>query len=94
MPNQPSRSDVHVNRPLSAVSVAFMQDHKNFVADQAFPIISSPSKSDDFYTYDRGMFNRDEMKELAPGARADAAPTRTSRSSSTRKPPSSWPSRC
>ena len=50
-----------------------MQDHKNFVADQAFPIISSPSKSDDFYTYDRGMFNRDEMKELAPGARADAA---------------------
>jgi len=74
MPYQsPSRGDVHVDRPLSNISLAFLQSQDNFVADQAFPIVSVPSKSDQYTTYDRGMFNRDEMTELAPGARADAA---------------------
>ena len=71
--NQPSRSDVHVDRPLSNISIAFLQSQDTFIADRAFPILSVAKQSDQYFTYDRGMFNRDEMTELAPGARADAA---------------------
>jgi hypothetical protein len=63
---QPSRSDVHVNRPLTQISLAFIQDAGNFVADQVFPAIGTTKQSDAYFTYDRGEFNRDEMLERAP----------------------------
>ena len=71
--NQPSRSDVHVDRPLTEISIAFLQSADNFVADGAYPVLSVAKQSDQYFTYDRGMFNRDEAEELAPGARAAAA---------------------
>ena len=64
---QPSRSDVHVNRPLTNISLAFMQRAENFVADEVFPNISVGKQSDSYFTYDRAEFNRDEMKERTPG---------------------------
>ena len=62
----PSRSDVHVNRPLTQISLAYMQDADNFVAAKVFPAISVMKQSDAYFTYDRGEFNRDEMLERAP----------------------------
>jgi hypothetical protein len=64
---QPTRGDVHVNKPLTNISVAFMQAASNFVADTVFPNVPVPNVSDRYYTYDRGYFNRDEMTERAPG---------------------------
>jgi hypothetical protein len=63
----PSRSDVHVNRPLTNISIAFLQSADNFVASKVFPNIPVNKKSDAYFTYDRGEFNRDEMEERAPG---------------------------
>jgi hypothetical protein len=63
----PTLSDVHVNQPLTNVSVAFIQDATNFVATNVFPNIPVPKQSDRYYTYDRGNFNRDEMQVRAPG---------------------------
>ncbi|KKL25067.1 hypothetical protein LCGC14_2409030 [marine sediment metagenome] len=71
--NQPSRSDVHVDRPLTEISIAFLQSADTFVADKAYPILPVSKQSDSYFTYDRGMFNRDEAEELAPGTRAAAA---------------------
>lgn len=65
--SQPTRGDVHVNKPLTNISIAYMQDAANFVADTVFPNIPVPQQADRYYTYDRGYFNRDEMKERAPG---------------------------
>ena len=65
--SQPSRSDVHVNRPLSNVSIAFFQDASNFIAGRVFPTIGVDKQSDAYFTYERGEFNRDEAKERAPG---------------------------
>jgi hypothetical protein len=65
---QPSRSDVHVDRPLTNISIAFMQDPATFVADRVFPNIPVAKQSDRYFTYDRGMFNRDSMVLRAPGA--------------------------
>lgn len=66
MPVQPGRSDVHVNRSLTNVSVAFIQSSDAFVADRVFPTIPSDNRSDDYFVYPRGAFNRNEMKDRAP----------------------------
>jgi len=65
--HQPGRSTVHVDGPLTSVSVAFMQSASSFVADQAFPRLPVAKQSDLYFTYDRGYFNRAEMKKRAPG---------------------------
>ncbi len=65
--NQPGLGDVHVDRPLSNISLAFLQKAEGFIADRIFPTVSVLKQSDLFYTYDRGMFNRDEMELRAPG---------------------------
>lgn len=65
---QPGRGDVHVNRPLTNISLAFMQDQTKFVADRVFPNVPVAKQSDLYFTYDRGEFNRDEMQKRAPGA--------------------------
>jgi hypothetical protein len=64
---QPSRGDVHVNRPLTNISIAFVQSQDAFVASRVFPNIPVAKKSDAYFTYDRGEFNRDEMEERTPG---------------------------
>lgn len=59
---RPTLSDVHVNRPLTNISVAYLQDQKNFVAGLIFPNIPVQNQSDRYFTYDKGDFFRDEMK--------------------------------
>src|SRR5574343_1416849 len=70
---QPSRADVHVNRPLTNISVAFMQNASNFIADRVFPVVPVAKQSDLYFTFDRGAFNRDEMQRRAPGAESAGA---------------------
>lgn len=65
MPN-PVPGDVHVNRPMTMVSVAMMQRSENFVASRVFPNIAVQKQSDLYFEYPRGSFNRDEMKPRAP----------------------------
>ena len=65
---RPGPGDVHINRPLTNISIAYMQSRPGFVAGQVFPNIPVQSKSNAFFTYDRGEFNRDAMEERAPGA--------------------------
>jgi len=65
--SQPSRSDVHVNRPLTNISIAFLQNADNFVAGRVFPAVAVGKQSDAYFTYERGDFNRDEMRERTPG---------------------------
>jgi len=64
---RPTPGDVHVNGPLTQISIAYMQDAQNFVSQRVFPNIPVTKQSDRYYVYDRGEFNRDEMKQRAPG---------------------------
>lgn len=64
----PSFNSVHQNRPLTNLSVAFMNEQTKFVADRVFPRVDVAKKSDTFYTYNRGDFLRDEMQIRAPGS--------------------------
>lgn len=64
---QPTPGDVHVNAPLTNISVAFIQSASDFVAAKVFPNIPVQKQSDRYYIYNRGDFNRDEMELRAPG---------------------------
>lgn len=67
MPGNPTQGDVHVNRPLTNISIAYIQDEGNFIADKVFPNIPVLKQSDRYFTYSRADFNRDSMEERAPG---------------------------
>jgi hypothetical protein len=64
----PTQSDVHVNRPLTNISIAHMQDANNFIASQVFPIIPVQKQSDAYFSYDNAYWNKDEMQQRAAGA--------------------------
>lgn len=63
----PTPGDVHVNTPLTNISVACIQSASNFIATQVFPVIPVDKQADRYYVYDRGDFNRDEAASRAPG---------------------------
>jgi hypothetical protein len=65
MPN-PTASDVHISAPLTNISIAFMQNANNFIADKVFPVVPVTKDTDKYYVWDRGDFNRDEMQLRAP----------------------------
>lgn len=62
----PTLSDVHVNRPLTNISIAMIQDDNNFVAQKVFPNIPVSKQSDSYFTYDNAYWNSDEMQDRAP----------------------------
>jgi hypothetical protein len=65
---QPTAQAVHaVDVPLTYVSTAYIQDLRNFIATQAFPIVSVEHATDKFYTYTKADWFRDEAKERADG---------------------------
>jgi len=63
----PTASDVHVNRPLTNISIAYIQKQTNFVADKVFPIVPVAKQSDAYFVYDNAYWNRDEMEIRAAG---------------------------
>lgn len=67
---QPTLSDVHVNVPLTNLSVAFFQEATAFVASRVFPTVPVMKQSDRYYVYNRGDFNRLQMEKRAAGAPA------------------------
>lgn len=66
MPN-PIRQDIHVDRPLTNMSVAYIQKVTAFIAAQMFPVIGVQKQSDRYFVYDKGDWFRDEAKERIPG---------------------------
>lgn len=69
----PSPGDLHVNALLTNISIAYMQDAMNFVADQAAPIVPVNKKTDLYPTFARDFFNRDQMAKRKGGASAAIA---------------------
>jgi hypothetical protein len=60
-------SSVHLDQPLTNLTLAFAQDQSNFIADKVFPVVGVERQSDKFYIYDRDNMNRTgDVKALAP----------------------------
>lgn len=62
----PTASDVHVNKPLTDISIAYMQDPAGFVADRIFPNLPVKKQSDLYFMYDRSDFWRNQYRKRAP----------------------------
>ena len=60
-------SSVHLDQPLTNLTLAFVQDNANFIADKVFPTVGVERQSDKYYIYDRDNMNRTgDVKALAP----------------------------
>jgi hypothetical protein len=64
---QPTSSDVHVDAVLTNISVAYMQDTNDFIADKVFPVVPVEKQSDVYFVYTKADWFRDEAQERAPG---------------------------
>lgn len=62
MPN-PTLSDVHVNQPLTNISIAYLQDLNEFVSDKVFPNIPVQKQSDRYFTYPKGQWFRSDAQK-------------------------------
>lgn len=60
---------LHVDRFLTDYSVTYIQDAKNFMAQQASSLISVQKSSDKYVIYPRGYFWRDEVAARPLGGR-------------------------
>lgn len=63
---QPTRSDVHVNRPLTNVSVAYIQRAQDFIADKVFPIVPVMKQSDRYFVYSKSYWFSTRANKRAP----------------------------
>lgn len=60
-------SSVHIDQPLTNLTLAYVQDQSNFIADKVFPTVGVEKQSNKYYIYDRAGMNRaGERKPLAP----------------------------
>ncbi len=64
----PTPADLHVDQLLTNVSVMYMNDTSNFVADKVAPIVPVRKQSDKYAVYKKGQFFRDVAGIRAPGS--------------------------
>lgn len=63
----PTRSQVHIDKALTNISVKYMQDTANFVADKVFPSVPVQKQSDRYFKYLREDWFRDDAERRAIG---------------------------
>lgn len=63
---EPTLQSVHVNRPLTNISQAYMQDASDYIADKVFPVVPVQKQSDRYFVYKKGDWFRNEAQVRAP----------------------------
>lgn len=63
---QPTRSDVHVNKPLTNISIAYIQKAMDFIADKVFPLVPVMKQSDLYFSYDKKYWFQTQAAKRAP----------------------------
>lgn len=62
----PYLSQVHVDRPLTNMSVAYIQDQNAFISTKVFPVVPVDKKSDRYFVYLKEDWFRDSAQVRAP----------------------------
>lgn len=65
MPN-PTQADLHVNVPLTNVSVAYLQQTSAYIADKIFPKVPVQKQSDLYWKMSKSDWRRTDVKRRAP----------------------------
>lgn len=61
-----TQSMVHIDRPLTNISIAYIQSTDDFIATRVFPQVPSLKQSDIFFSYDRSYWMRTGAQLRAP----------------------------
>ena len=61
----PTQNSVHLDKLLTNVSIAYLQNPDSFIAGRVFPVLPVSKQSDKYLYLDAADFNRDEMKVRA-----------------------------
>ena len=64
----PNRSMVHVDRPLTNISVAYQQSQNVYIADRVFPRVPVRKQSDKYFKYTKGDWFRTEAAIRPPSS--------------------------
>jgi hypothetical protein len=62
----PTQSDLHVNVPLTNISVAWMQSADAYIADKVFPVVPVQKQSDLYWKYNKAEWRRTDVEMRAP----------------------------
>lgn len=63
---QPTGGDIHVSRPLTNISVAYMQQDQDFIASTVFPPVPVDFQFNMYYKYYKGEWFRTAAQKRAP----------------------------
>ena len=63
----PSVADVHVDAPLSNISMEFKPSEGSYIADQIFPLVPVQKQSDKYFVWDRSGNFKNQVELRAPG---------------------------
>jgi hypothetical protein len=80
MPN-PTQSDLHVNVPLTNVSVAYLQSSNAYIADKVFPRVPVQSQSNIYWKYSKSDWRRTDVQKRAPSTESAGVGFRLERDS-------------
>ena len=65
-------AQVHIDQPLTNLTIAYLQSTTGFIADQVFPNVPVSKQTDKYYIYNREDFNRSgNVKPLGPRTRPE-----------------------
>lgn len=65
-------AQVHIDQPLTNLTIAYLQSTTGFIADQVFPNVAVSKQTDKYYIYNRADFNRSgNVKPLGPRTRPE-----------------------
>lgn len=62
----PAQSDLHVNAPLTSVSVAYVQNASRYIATRMFPKVKVEKQSDLYWKYSKSDWRRTDVQRRAP----------------------------
>lgn len=62
----PTQSDLHINAPLTNVSVAYIQKADSFIGDKIFPKVQVQKQSDLYWKYSKSDWRRTDVQRRAP----------------------------
>lgn len=62
----PYLSQVHVDRPLTNMSIAYIQDQNDFISGKVFPVVPVDKKSDRYFIYQKDDWFRDDAQLRGP----------------------------
>ena len=70
----PTQADVHINVPLTNVSVAYMQSSSSFIADKVFPKVPVNKQSDLYWKYSKSDWRRSRCWDAPQATSPQSAP--------------------